>query len=374
MSLPGEIRAMPTEPQRLAYLDISRAVAICLMVLAHFSDSFLSEAFAVSGLVQVYTRFRGITAPVFFVVSGWAFAYITLPRRDFYVCLGPELRRRLQRAAMLFLWGYALTLPWWAEGFPFDADPDVWVPTLTFGVLQCIGTALLLAHALVKGTPGPRSFAAIAFAAAALTAFAAPWLQAWGATLPEPFVGMLSTRGFAGGFPIAPNVAYFFVGCGAGALALLGRWPASQVAWLSLAAAAATFAAGVLVEPYSARWASPELGASVGLGLFLRRLGASGLVIALGAIAARLMGRVPTPVAVLGRYPLTFYVGHMLVLWGVPGITGLVHRLSKNLSLLSCALLAGSCLAAIGAAIAIARCARRRLARAFAVSEVAEPR
>ena len=63
--------------QRLYYIDAIRAWAILMMLQGHFIDGLLDPAFRdkENELFSWWLYFRGITAPVFFTVSGFIVSY-----------------------------------------------------------------------------------------------------------------------------------------------------------------------------------------------------------------------------------------------------------------------------------------------------------
>ncbi len=336
--------AVKPRAPRVAFLDLARCLAIVLMVFAHLCDSLLEVGQWQTRFGQLYGHVRGLTAPLFFLVSGCAFAVATLPRFQAHRRYGPEVRARLSRALLLFAWGSALTLPWWAEGFPFEARAEVWYPFLSLGVLHCIAVALVVGQVLLRVSKSPAVFAALSFGVAAVAVLAAPALQAWGAGLPPHLGrGAFFAGGFAGGFPILPWAAFFWFGGTVGAWLYSTRAGPLPTSAVLVGTAAVALGAGTLLDPVYLEL--PEGLESASPALFLRRLGvASGLLSVLPQVA-----RVFTTLAQHLRLPaanaLTFYVGHMLIIWGVPSVTGLYHRLGPTLSFTSCAGLTALCLA-----------------------------
>ena len=335
---------------RLAWLDAARCVAIVLMVFAHFSDQLLAVPSEPSLFLTWYGKTRGITAPLFFVVAGWAFAIATVPKRQDFAWGTAGLRRRLARTAALLGLGYALTLPWWAEGFPFHAPPEVWTPFWSIGVLQCIGAALALAHLVLLATRGPAAFAAGMFGSALGILAVAPVVQVAAATLPPFLRGWLNGDGVPGGFPLFPHVAYFFLGVALGTAVWLRAWPARRVAIVGGAAAAVSVVLGKALHAPVMEWMGEARFWQASPTLFLTRGGAAlALLAACSALAGRVR-RLPPILEHSAQRALTFYVVHMVLLWGVPWMPGLVLRLGKVLSLPSVVALTGLCLLAIAVA------------------------
>ena len=69
---------------RLYYIDALRAWAILMMLQGHFVDGLLDPVYrdASNPVYQIWLYFRGITAPVFFTVSGFIFTYLLLRAPD----------------------------------------------------------------------------------------------------------------------------------------------------------------------------------------------------------------------------------------------------------------------------------------------------
>ncbi|MCX2719735.1 acyltransferase family protein [Lentiprolixibacter aurantiacus] len=102
---------MSSKTTRLFFIDAMRAWAILMMLQGHFVDGLLDNVFrdASSTPYQVWKYFRGITAPVFFTVSGFIFTYllIRVPQKGFH---NPRVKKGLRRGLQLILIGYLLRL------------------------------------------------------------------------------------------------------------------------------------------------------------------------------------------------------------------------------------------------------------------------
>src|SRR5262249_42017182 len=66
-TLPG-----PARPRRDPWLDAVRGASVVAMVFGHTLDLTLDETVRHTPLVTLYWSFRGLTAPLFLVVAGWA--------------------------------------------------------------------------------------------------------------------------------------------------------------------------------------------------------------------------------------------------------------------------------------------------------------
>ena len=135
---------MKPKSTRLYFLDAVRAFAILMMLQGHFVDTLLNPIYRDESYIaySIWSYFRGITAPVFFTISGLVFMYLLLKAHE----KGSDrtrIRKGLSRGLMLLVIGYALRIPFfsWLKG-QFDTY------FLVVDVLQCIGVSLLLLIAL----------------------------------------------------------------------------------------------------------------------------------------------------------------------------------------------------------------------------------
>lgn len=111
-----------------------------MMLQGHFIDTLLNPLYRddVYPAYTVWSYFRGITAPVFFTISGLVFLYLLLKANQ----KGDDsvrIKKGISRGLMLLVIGYALRIPFfsWIKG-QFDTY------FLVVDVLQCIGLSILL--------------------------------------------------------------------------------------------------------------------------------------------------------------------------------------------------------------------------------------
>lgn len=134
---------------RLYFIDAVRAFAILMMLQGHFIDTLLSPIYRNTNNIyfNTWSYFRGITAPVFFTISGLVFAYLLLKAHQ----KGddkPRIKKGLFRGLLLIVIGYSLRiniLGWLSGNF------NTYV--LVIDVLQCIGLSLIILvflHMLLK--------------------------------------------------------------------------------------------------------------------------------------------------------------------------------------------------------------------------------
>ena len=126
--------------KRLYFIDAIRAFAILMMLQGHFIDTLLAIEYRDPNNIAYSTwlYFRGITAPVFFTISGLIFTYLLIKAKQ-KATLSLRIRKGLLRGLMLIGIGYALRIPIfrWITG-------SFGTYFLVIDVLQCIGISLIL--------------------------------------------------------------------------------------------------------------------------------------------------------------------------------------------------------------------------------------
>ncbi len=124
---------------RLFFIDTMRAWAILMMLQGHFIDGLLDPIFrdVENSVFLVWRYFRGITAPVFFTVSGFIFTYLLVRSKEKGFD-NPRVKKGIQRGLQLLLIGYLLRLNLFGlfSGEIYDSFYLV-------DVLHCIGLSIL---------------------------------------------------------------------------------------------------------------------------------------------------------------------------------------------------------------------------------------
>ena len=130
---------MKTNTNRLFFIDSMRAWAILMMLQGHFVDGLLDPIFRDNGnpIFSTWLYFRGITAPVFFTVSGFIFTYLLI-RTPQQGMENPRVKKGVRRGFQLLLIGYLLRMNLFGllSGQIYDSFYVV-------DVLHCIGLSIL---------------------------------------------------------------------------------------------------------------------------------------------------------------------------------------------------------------------------------------
>ncbi len=130
---------MEKKATRLYFIDAIRAWAILMMLQGHFVDGLLDNAFRDNANLgfSTWKYFRGITAPVFFTVSGFIFTYLLIrsPEKGFE---NPRVKKGIKRGLELLLIGYLLRID--LSGIFYG---KIYPSFYLVDVLHCIGLSIL---------------------------------------------------------------------------------------------------------------------------------------------------------------------------------------------------------------------------------------
>jgi uncharacterized membrane protein len=287
------------------------------MVAGHTLDALLSPAARLHPAAVAYWKARGLTAPLFLLVSGWAVtvAIRRAPARGFAV-----VRQRLPRVLLLLAVGVALRWPGWGLAGLRAGDPAVWGHLLGLDALHTIALSFLGAAAVLALGRPPREerllLGALLVLAVALGMRAPlPLPEPLPASLPA--LALTQLLGGTSPFPLVPWAAYFLAGCLVGLSVEDGsRRAAAGMAWLGAALVAATFWQEVGTAPPGAP------------ALIAFRIGA---ILVLLALLSRVPAALAAIVAPLGRLSLAIYALHVPVVYGWSTLPGLAWRIGPRL-------------------------------------------
>ena len=124
---------------RLYFIDAMRAWAILMMLQGHFIDGLLDNAFRDNSntFYSIWKYFRGVTAPVFFTVSGFIFTYLLI-KGDQVGLNNPRVKKGLKRGLQLLAIGYLLRLNFFGL-----LSGQLYNSFYLVDVLHCIGLSIL---------------------------------------------------------------------------------------------------------------------------------------------------------------------------------------------------------------------------------------
>jgi uncharacterized membrane protein len=306
----------PTPPPRrprLPALDAARALGVVAMVVGHTLDALLSPAARIHPATIAYWKARGLTAPLFMLVAGWAVtvAIRRAPARGLGV-----VRHRLPRVLLLLLVGVALRWPGWGVEALRAGDPAVWAHLLAFDALHAIAFAFLGAAAVFALGLPPR---AERLAFLLLVALAVALGMRTPPPLPTalPALALEQAMGGTSPFPLFPWVGYFFAGCLVGlAVGDGSRRAVRGLVAVGAALVLATFWQGVGT-------ALPGAPALIAFRI--------GVILLLLATLSAVPPAAAASLAPLGRLSLVIYALHLPLVYGWSTVAGLATRIGPRL-------------------------------------------
>ena len=312
---------MKAKTNRLFFIDAMRAWAILMMLQGHFIDGLLDPIFRDENNIVFTTwkYFRGITAPVFFTVSGFIFTFL-LVRVPEVGMNNPRVRKGIKRGLQLLLIGYLLRMNLFGllGGQIYDSFYLV-------DVLHCIGLSILAVIGFyVFSTNKPKAVFPLLLLGTTLLLFLfEPVYKQWSfAFLPDAIANYF-TKANGSVFTIIPWLGYATMG---GFLAMVFTRFKNHKHLYPIAISVAAVL-GLLLVFYSSKgfiW----LNTVTEIGLFglieqnnylFIRLGDVFIVFAVFMIFRKLMTN--TTVLKIGASTLTIYVIHFIILYG--SFTGL---------------------------------------------------
>ncbi len=297
-------------------LDGARGLAVLAMVVGHTLDALLSPAVRAHPWIQTYWTFRGITAPLFLLVSGWAVVAALGSRptaaRDTY-------GKRLRRALLLIFLGYLVHWPGWSAVRHMGWTEKMLTTVLTFDALQCIGFALLFGATLLAVAPARWGRGVVLVAVVVALPLVSSTMWSLGEGLPGPLRQFIGSGGTSR-FPFFPWASYFFAGAlAAHVLNVLRPGWTQGLALAVLGGGLIWFMRGQPADwgPTSA-W------------LVAYRVGQGLLVLGLVNLLPQ---RVSGTLAPLGRLSLWIYVLHLPIVYGWASYSGMSSRIGPTLGL-----------------------------------------
>lgn len=318
---------------RLDFIDVLRAVAILLMLQGHFVSGTLGEAYRDTSQwwYAIWLFMRGLTAPLFFTVTGLVFTYLLLkdgrPLQE-----NIRWKKGIRRGGTLILIGYLLkfnlgnlhTIGWQSYHFTLD-------------VLHCIGLALLSIAGLYAFTRqlSRRYFGALLLFFALFAFLSDPWRQSLDSSGLPRLLAHYVTAAYGSVFTPLPWVGYSLFG------ALLG----TLLHWRPQLAYGYVFPAslsiiGILTFSFSSMWLMNFHFLTGWEGFKIQahnnalfiRAGHAWVFIAIFMWVVGQMKQVPKLLTSIGSETLTIYCGHYVLLYGSGIGFSLIRLLGKDLS------------------------------------------
>ncbi len=306
---------------RLYFIDAMRAWAILMMLQGHFVDGLLDNAFRdnSNAIFSLWKYFRGITAPVFFTVSGFIFTYL-LVKGDKLGFDNPRVEKGIKRGLQLLFIGYLLRL-----NLAGLLKGQIYNGFYLVDVLHCIGLSILGIIGLYLLTIKKSKYllpAVLVSITCVLFIFEPLYKQFSHSYLPQAIANYL-TKANGSVFTIFPWFGY----ASFGAFLSLMFTKFKDFKYLYPAAIASFAALGGILIYYSSGFFF-GLSELTGLDLFTNvytnnylfiRLGNVMIVFAIFMLLSRFL--MNSTILKIGQSTLSIYIAHFMILYG--SLTGL---------------------------------------------------
>jgi surface polysaccharide O-acyltransferase-like enzyme len=320
-------------PSRLVLVDLARVLAIFFMIQGHTLDVLLAPAYREGTVFAVWLFLRGLTAPMFFILSGVSFMVSTTHREEKFARPDWGMARRSGRFVFFMTLGYAMHLPAGSLEQLQYVDAATWQAWFQVDVLQCIGLTLLTLQLLVLIARSPAKLAQTSAAVSAAVILLTPlvWNVDWAKRFPIPLAAYFTSQQ-GSNFPIFPWAGYVFFGAFLGYQ--LRRWSDSSersVRMLAVSGAALGLTGLLLIEPLKVVYANLDFWRT-GPSLFLIRSGCVCLLLSLIAYVSEKY-RVPRRACrTLAQESLLIYFVHVCLLYGSIWNLGLRQLVGASLA------------------------------------------
>jgi len=327
-----KLSVLENKTTRLYFIDAMRAWAILMMLQGHFIDGLLDTAFrdGTSTSFSIWKYFRGITAPVFFTVSGFIFTYLLI-KGDKTGIQNPRVKKGVRRGLELLFIGYLLRMNLFGllQGKFYDSFYLV-------DVLHCIGLSLLgiIGIYLLAQKQKKYSFPLALLSITALLFIFEPTYKTWGFSfLPNAFANYL-TKANGSVFTIIPWFGYAAFG---GFLSVVFTKFKNSKYLYSVAIPLFAITGALLILFSSdlfliiSKWTDLQLFANIYFNNYLFiRLGDVLIVFSVFMLFRSLLKN--RTVLKIGQSTLSIYIIHFIILYGTFTGLGLYRFLNHSLT------------------------------------------
>ncbi|WP_149302982.1 acyltransferase family protein [Pareuzebyella sediminis] len=323
---------MDSASKRLYFIDAIRAWAILMMLQGHFIDGLLDNAFRDTSntAYTIWKYFRGITAPVFFTVSGFIFTFLLIRNQETGL-KNPRIKKGVKRGLELLFIGYLLR-----TNLLGLINGEIYASFYLVDVLHCIGLSILGIIALYLLTQDRKKlvFPVVLVAITLLLFLFEPIYKQWDYSFLPVALANYVSKANGSVFTFVPWFGYAAFG---GAVAVLfSRYRTDK--WLYPVAIGISLSLGFLLISFSsdffmslANWTGIPLFSDIYYNNYLFiRLGDVLLVFALFMFMRNLLNH--TTLIKIGQSTLTIYVIHFIILYGSFTGFGLYRFLHHSLS------------------------------------------
>lgn len=317
------------------------------MLEGHVLRELLTPEIKTTQFFTLHEILHGVTAPGFLFSAGFTFAIATQRRWEQVTAPTYGFFKRIWRAIMLILIGYALHFPYLSlQKTIAVANSTQWNTFFFFDVLQCIGVGLLLMRLLLITMKQERLFIAMLVALLFVVVYSTPmfWSIHIQKFLPLSISSAINGSTYSS-FPLFPFTGFLLAGTCVSWLFLRAAQSGRElifIKWLMFTGVL-LIAVGILLDAlpfqtyfeYSFWRTSPNY-FWIRLGVLLLMLGGLWFIEDFYATRSGSVAWMPKWLTVLGVESLFVYIAHLLILcgWVINAEFNLRWQLGEKLNIL----------------------------------------
>lgn len=308
-----------------------------MMVQGHTIDAVLAPQYRDFSSITftIWDFMRGLTAPIFLFSAGTVFVYLfDMHEQPFLSNL--RVKKALKRVLVLLFFGYMLKYPSYTIIHLYNVKYETWKAFFAVDVLQLIAAGLLILLLCLFIAEKLKVRDLIVFVIGALCFFGLfplvnniNWIDYFPLPLADYFYS-----GKGSNFPIFPWAGYVLAGGVMGSyLAGIKQIdnPVKFCAMTGIAGTLMVLGYYWITSPLVWTFGSDYL-KNINPTLPLQRIGCVLIICCVLSIIAFSITHIPHLIKLIGKYTLTIYVVHLLIVYGSAWNNGLYQKVGQTLN------------------------------------------
>ena len=322
---------------RIEALDLYRFIAIILMIQGHtlFELSAPNALNITEFPWDIWTFIRGLTAPVFMLISGAVNVFANKRSEDGTI-QAKYLKKRLWSAVLVLFTSYILVFPASSLKIIYNFDSNFWLSFFQTNILHIVALSLVLLQLFYLITRSNRSLAKIAFTFG-IVGLALSWFTQiidWYQYLPMWLAPIFSYK-YGSIYTFFPTSSYFFIGVAIGAyLKDVKKENLFDVIFnKSLHFGLVITVLGIAIHSFLNNFQPEKISAFINPGFIVLRIGVVMTLFPFIVILKEKVKRFSKIYLTLSKKSLFLYVTHLIIIYGTSCFPGLAVSFSGKLYL-----------------------------------------
>ncbi len=322
---------------RIEALDLYRFIAIVLMIQGHalFELSSPNALNVTQFPWDVWTFIRGLTAPVFMMISGAVNVFAN--KRSENGTIQPKyLKKRLLSSVLVLFTSYVLVFPASSLKMLHQFDTNFWLSFFQTNILHIVALGLIILQLFYLITRSNRSLAKISLAFG-VVGLVFSWFSQmidWYQYLPMWLAPLFSYK-YGSIYTFFPTSSYFFIGVAIGAYLKDAKKESlfNILFHKAFKIGALLTAVGIIINQSLAQFQPTEILAFINPGFIVIRIGIVVMLFPFIVILKEKVKQFSKIYLTLSRKSLFLYVTHLLIIYGCSCFPGLADLWAGKLFL-----------------------------------------